>query len=199
MDPVSDDFLLLVAEVSASLVGLFVVGMIFYVQTGFSRLKRSRAVVEPYFRASTRSVLIVYAFPLGLSLTLVALPDIWSQVLFLILTLSLIAANVSTAVGVRAVMRVTGSTTLLINEIGATAGAAVMVILPVVTGGFSPDREDLVPTILLGLALGFISTGVLVLTLFDIARFERSEPTVAKRGRWRVRLPRLPRLPRLRR
>lgn len=175
MDPVSDNLLLLVAEVSASLIGLFMVGMIFYIQTGFSQLERSREVVEPYFRASTRIVLILYAIPLVLSLTLVALPDMWSRLLFLTLIVGLVAANVSTAVGVGPVMRVTGNRTLFINEVIGTAGVALMVILPLATGGFSPVREDFVPAILISLGVAFLSTCVLVLTLFDIAQFERSE------------------------
>ena len=175
MEPVTDAFLLLVAEVSAALIGLFLVGMIFYIQTGFGQLERSRVVVEPYFRASTRIVLILYSIPLGLSLTLVALPIFWSRMFFLVLMVGLVAANVSTAVGVRPVMRVTGNRTLFINEIVGTVGVALMVILPLATGGFSPSREDLVPAILISLGIAFLSTCVLVLTLFDIAEFERSE------------------------
>ena len=175
MDPVSDNFLLLIAEVSASLIGLFLVGMIFYIQTGFSQLERSREVVEPYFRASTRIVLILYSIPLVLSLTLVALSDGWSRLLFLTLIVGLVAANVSTAVGVRPVMQVTGNKTLFVNEVVGTAGVVLMVVLPLTTGGFSPGREDLVPAILISLGVAFLSTCVLVLTLFDIAQFERSE------------------------
>lgn len=175
MDPVSENFLLLVAEVSAALIGLFLVGMIFYIQTGFGQLERSRVVVEPYFRASTRIVLILYSIPLVLSLTLVALPILWSQLLFLTLIVGLVAANISTAVGVRPVMRVTGNRTLFINEIVGTAGVALMVILPLATGGLRPSREDLVPSMLISLGIAFLSTCVLVLTLFDIAEFERSD------------------------
>ena len=174
MDPVSDNFLLLVAEVSAALIGLFMVGMIFYIQTGFSQLERSRDVIEPYFRSSTRIVLILYSIPLVLSLTLVALPDIWSRLLFLTLMVGLVAANISTATGLRPVMRVTRNRTLFINEVVGTAGVALMVILPLATGGLSPVREDLVPAMLISLGVAFLSTCVLVLTLFDIANFERS-------------------------
>lgn len=46
MNPVSNDFLIAVAEISAALIGLFLVGMIFYIQTGFDRLERSRGVVS---------------------------------------------------------------------------------------------------------------------------------------------------------
>ena len=85
IDPVSDDFLLVVAEISAALTGLFLVGMIFYIQSGIKQHKRSRAVVEPYFRSATLITFIAYGIPLGVSLTLVSLPIVWSRLLFLVL------------------------------------------------------------------------------------------------------------------
>lgn len=175
MDPVSDDFLIAIAEISAALIGLFLVGMIFYIQTGFDRLERSRAVVEPYFRAATLITFISFAIPLGVSLTLVALPIVWSRLAYLALVAGLIVVNFSTVKAVRACVRVTGLRLLVMMEVVGTAVVALMVILPLVTGGLRPEREDFVPAILLSLAIGFLSTCVLVLTLFDIARFERSE------------------------
>ena len=65
-----------------------------------------------------------------------------------------------------------------------------MVILPLATGGLSPEREDLVPGILLSLGIAFLGTCVLVLTLFDIARFERSELPDPKLRRAMARLRR---------
>lgn len=160
---------------SAGLIGLFIVGMIFYVQTGFQRLERSRPVVEPYFRASTTIVLIVYSIPLGVSLTLVTLPVGWSRLLLAALLVSLVAANFTTVGELGPVMRATRSRLLLYNEIVGTIGVAIMVFLPFVLGGWTPGRDDLVPVLLLGLGLGFLSTCVLVLTLFDISAFERSD------------------------
>jgi hypothetical protein len=58
MQEVSDDFLLN-AEVSATLIGLFLVGVFFYVETGFRRLGAAREAFEPYFRAGTRIVLVL--------------------------------------------------------------------------------------------------------------------------------------------
>ena len=48
MDPVDDEFLTVLAGISASLICLFLVGMILYIQTGFDREQRTREVVEPY-------------------------------------------------------------------------------------------------------------------------------------------------------
>lgn len=179
MNPVADDFLIAVAEISAALIGLFLVGMIFYIQTGFDRLERSRNVVEPYFRAATLITFIAFAIPLGVSLTLVVLPIVWSRLLYVALVVGLIVVNISTVKTVRECVRVTGLRLLLMMEGVGTVVVAAMVILPPVTGGLRPEREDFVPVILLSLGIGFLSTCVLVLTLFDIARFERSEPPLA--------------------
>jgi hypothetical protein len=172
MREVSDAFLLNMAEVSAALIGLFMVGVFFFADTGFRRLDQSRGIVEPYFRASTRIVLVVYAFPLGLSLSLVALRPVWSRALFALLSLMLLAANVDTAARIRAVARVTGSTALLVNELVGTAAVVVIVALPWVLGGLHPSREDLTWTILLAFATGFASISALVLFVLDLAGFE---------------------------
>ena len=175
MDPVSDSFLLTVASISAALIGLFLVGMIFYIQSGYESNERSREVVEPYFRAATAITLIAYAIPLTVSLTLVALPIVWSRLLLLVLLLALVIENVATVGTVRAVVRVAGLRLLAMVEIVGTVTVVIMTVLPLALGGLSPGREDLVPSILLSLGIAFLGTGVLVLTLFDIARFERSE------------------------
>jgi hypothetical protein len=116
MRPVSDAFLLLIAEVSSALIGLFLVGVFFYAESGFRRGTPGRERMDAYFRAGTRIVLVLYTIPLGLSLTLVALEPEWSRWLFALLSLVLIAANVDSAVRLQAVARVVRSTALLVNE-----------------------------------------------------------------------------------
>jgi hypothetical protein len=172
MREVSDAFLLNLAEVSAALIGLFMVGVFFFVDTGFRRLDQARGIVEPYFRASTRIVLVLYTFPLGLSLSLVALKPVWSRVLFVLLSLLLLAANLDTVVRIRTVARVTGSTALLVNELVGSAAVVAIVVLPWVLGGLHPTREDLAWAILLAFAAGFTSISALVLFVQDLARFE---------------------------
>lgn len=172
MRNVSDAFLLNMAEVSAALIGLFMVGIFFFADTGFRRLDQARIVVEPYFRASTRIVLVLYAMPLGLSLSLVALEPAWSRVLFVLLSLLLVAANIDTIARIRAVSRATGSTALLVNEVAGTAAVLVIVVLPWILGGFDPTREDLAWAILLSFAAGFASIAALVLFVLDLAGLE---------------------------
>jgi hypothetical protein len=172
MRQVSDAFLLNMAEVSSALIGLFLVGVFFFVETGFRRSEYARDVVEPYFRASTRIVLVLFSFPLGLPLTLVVLEPIWTRVLFALLSVVLIAANVDTAVRIRAVAKVTGSTALLLNELAGTVAVVVIVVTPWILGGLHATREDLTWAILLSFATGFLSIFAMVVSAFDLARVE---------------------------
>ncbi len=169
MREVSDSFLLQMAEVSGGLFGLFVVGMLFFVETGFRSLGPEREVVIPYFRASTRIVLILFAIPLGVSFTLVVLEPVWSTVLFALLSLLLVAANLDTAIRIRSVHDVTGSRVLQLNEVVGTIGVAVLVLLPWILGGIDPSREDLTWAILVAFATAFLSLATLVISVFDIA------------------------------
>ncbi|MGH2699261.1 MAG: hypothetical protein ACRDJL_08695 [Actinomycetota bacterium] len=170
MRQVSDSFLLSMAEISATLIGLFLVGVFFYVDSGLRRSGRAREIFEPYLRAGTRITLIVFAFPIGLSLALVALEPLWPRLLFALLSLILLAANVDSAVRIRGVAKVTGSTALLVNEVVTTVVALVMIVIPWVLGGFHPTREDLTWAIVLSFLAGFLSIGATVMSAFDLSR-----------------------------
>ncbi len=182
MHAISDAFLLNMAEVSAALVGLFFVGIFFFVETGFRRSNQARDVIEPYFRASTRIVLVLYSIPLGVSLTLVALEPIWSRGLFALLSLGLIGANLDTAKRIRAVAIATRSTALLVNEVLGSVVVAAIIIVPWILGGLHPTREDLVWSILLSFATGFLSICTLIMSAFDIARVEATVSGGDERG-----------------
>ena len=172
MRPVSDAFLLNMAEVSSALVGLFLVGIFFFVESGFSRSATARDVMEPYFRSGTRIVLILYALTIGLSLSLVVLELVWSRWLFLLLSLTLLAANVDSARRVRPVARVTRSNALIVNEVFGSVAVALVVTLPWILGGFHPTREELTWAILLAFASGFLSISAAVLSAFDIDKLD---------------------------
>jgi hypothetical protein len=156
------------AEVTATLIGLFLVGVFFYVETGFRR-DRSR-IFEAYLRSGTRITLIVLSIPLGVSLSLVVMYPVWTRVLFVVLSVVLIAANVDSARRVRGVRRATGSTALLVNEIIATAMTLALLVIPWVLGGLNPTRGDFTWSILLAFAAGLLSIGAIVLSAFDVAR-----------------------------
>ena len=170
MNEVSDDFLLNMAEVSGALLGLFLVGAFFYVETGFRRLGPERGAFEGYFRASTVIVMVLFAIPLLLSMTLVVLDETWNAILFALLSVLLVAANVSTARQIKPVQATTGSNVLLINEVVGTLGVIAMVTLPWLLGGLDPSREDLTWSILISFATAFLSVFAVVISVFDISR-----------------------------
>jgi hypothetical protein len=175
MRHVSDAFLMNMAEVSATLIGLFLVGVFFYVETGLRRLDRERDVFEPYLRAGTRITLIVFSIPLGVSIALVTLEPIWARMVFLVLSLVLIAANVDSARRVRGVAKATGSASFLVMEVMTTAMALTLVVIPWALGGLRPTREDLTWAILLAFAAGFLSISATVLSAFDSPTFEGAQ------------------------
>jgi hypothetical protein len=160
---VTDDFLLNMAEVSATLIGLFLVGVFFYVEAGVHGRSSTFAISRPYLRSGTRITLIVFAIPLGLSLALVSLDIVWARVLFAGLSVVLIAANVDS------VRRVRGerSIALLANEAAATGLTLLLVVLPWAMGGLRPTREHLTWAILLAFAAGLLSVSTTVMSTFD--------------------------------
>jgi hypothetical protein len=175
-------FLLSVAEISATLIGLLLVGSFFYVETGLRRLGRAREAVTSYLRAGTRIVLVLYGMTLALSLTLVALESIWATVFFAVLSLLLLAANVATSVRIRALAKLTRSTTVLVNDVVSSAGILALVAIPWVLGGLRPTREDLTWAILLSLGTGFLCTCTLVLSIFDLSKMEAAAQAESRIG-----------------
>jgi hypothetical protein len=162
--PVSDDFLLNMAEVTATLIGLFLVGVFFFVEGVLQR--GDQRISQRYLRSGTRITLIALAIPLGLSLTLVALAPAWSRALFAVLSVALIAANVDSLLRLRGVR----SIALVANELFATALTVPIVVLPWALGGLEPTREDLTWSILLAFAAGLLSIAAIVMSAFDVAR-----------------------------
>jgi hypothetical protein len=176
MREVSDAFLLNMAEVSASLIGLFLVGVFFYVETGFRRSGHAREVFEPYLRSGTRITLVVFAIPIGLSLALVTMEILWARLLFAMLSVLLLVVNVDSIVHVRGVTRAMRSKSLLVNEIVTTAVTIVMLVIPWALGGWHPGRKELAWAIVLAFAAGFLSIGATVMSAFDVARLELASP-----------------------
>lgn len=175
MREVSDAYLLTMAEVSATLIGLFLVGAFFYADTGLPRLGAARNAFEPYLRAGIRITLIVLAIPLLLSLTLVVLEPVWSRLLFLGLSAVVLTANVDTLRTIPDVWKTTRSTGLLVMEVLTTAGVIALVILPWALGGPGPAREHLNWAILIAFGAGFLSLAATVMSVFDLARTSSSE------------------------
>jgi hypothetical protein len=161
---VTDDFLLNMAEVTATLIGLFLVGVFFYMEGALHRRSTPVAMTQPYLRAGTRITLIVFAIPLGVSLALVSLELVWARVLFAVLGAVLLAANVDSIRRVRGVR----SVALLANEAVTTGLTLLLLILPWALGGVRPTREDLTWAILLAFAAGLLSVSATVMSAFDL-------------------------------
>ncbi|MGH2760144.1 MAG: hypothetical protein ACRDKJ_11360 [Actinomycetota bacterium] len=172
MREVSDVFLLTMAEVSATLIGLFLVGVFFYVETGLRRWGEARSTFETYLRAGTRITLLVFAIPIALSLSLVALEPVWSRVLFAFLSVLLVVANVDTVLRVRGVSSAIQSGMFFVLEVVTSVLSVLLVVLPWVLGGLHPTREDLTWAILLAFVAGFLSIGTTVMSVFDAAHLE---------------------------
>ena len=162
--PVSDDFLLNMAEVTSTLIGLFLVGVFFYADS-LQRGDRVQTISRSYLRSGTRITLIVLAIPLGVSLSLVALEPAWSRALFAALSIVLLAANVDSILHLRGVR----SVALVVNELVATAMTVALVTIPWILGGLEPTREDLTWSILLAFAAGLLSITAIVMSVFDVA------------------------------
>lgn len=182
MRSVSDEVLLELAGVSATVIGLFLVGVLFFVEGGmrgpgrrFGPARNSQAELWQYMRSGTRIVMVLFAMALLLSLSLVALDLPWARALFVLLSVVLVVANVETAIRVRAT-RVTHSRTLLFNEIAGTIGVAAIVTLPWILGRLRPSREDLALAAFIALATAFLSVGTVALSTFDFARLDSMPP-----------------------
>jgi hypothetical protein len=171
MREVSDGFLLGIAEISAGFAGLFLVGVFFYVESGFRR-SPVRAAFEPYLLASTRIVLVLFAITVGLSLCLIVLEMWWNRVIFAALSLLLVGTNAGTVWQMRSFRGIGKSPILLMTEVVGTASVVLIVVLPWALGGVEPSREDLTWAILISFAAAFLSVAATVLSVFDIERAE---------------------------
>ena len=175
MQSVSDGFLLTMASMAAGLAGLFLVGIFFFIETGFRRVSHVREAFVRYFRSGTQIVLVLLAFPILLSVALVALDPAWSRGLFVLLSLVLIAANVDSVRNIRPIARSSGMRALFVNEALGTVGVLFLIAVPWLLGGFSPTREDLTWAILIAFLIGFLSFSSIVLSAFDLVHLDAGE------------------------
>jgi hypothetical protein len=61
----------------------------------------------------------------------------------------------------------------MVNQIVSTIAVALLISLPWLLDGWSPQRSAFVPSLLLALAVGFSSTAALVMSIFDLSRGQR--------------------------
>jgi hypothetical protein len=173
----SSDFLLGVAGVAATLIGTFIVGVFFYLDTDLHRMMMSSDAADHYLRSSVRWVFAVYALPLFVALNLAVFEPIWGAVTFIAISVIVILSTVDTG---RRMLRRRGageSIGLVVNQWACSAAVVVVVALPWIIGGWVPPAEAFIPSIVLALAAAFASTVALIMKQFDLtAAMAESSP-----------------------
>jgi len=180
MGEVSDEFLLAIAGIAATLVGTFIVAVFFYLD---SALHRSRGAagspLDQYMRAGTRWVLIAYSLPLFVTLALVGADPVWAAVTFVAVAAALMVATVDTTRRIAKKGAKSKSGTLAANEICTSLVVVALAILPWIHGGWIPSRAEYVASLLLALAIGFTSTSAVIMSVFDAERLSAApEPAM---------------------
>lgn len=72
--------LLTIAQIAATLIGLLLVGVLFYLETGFRAAPSAGLQAQSFLRATTKLIVLLYSMVLGLSLGLFALDPLWLTV-----------------------------------------------------------------------------------------------------------------------
>ena len=171
MASVSEGLLLTVAQIAATLIGLLLVGMFFYIETGFRRLTTVQAEAGAFLRATTKLVLLLYALVLAVSLALVAFDPLVVTALYLLLSVAVLAALAEMTVRARQLPRA-------VRRRHAAAWRVwpptlIALALPALTGGWPLAAPALTDAVFLVGALAFFLTGGLLLFAFDLAGVER--------------------------
>lgn len=163
-------FFLGIAGVSATLLGTFIVGVFFYID---SDMHRRLAVSEPtdlYLRSATRWVFGAYSIPLLVPLVLVSMEPLAGAATFALLGMTLIMMTVDTGRRLSGIGGSGVSRALVVNEWLTSAAVLAAIVLPWVLGGWVPESSAFAPSLLLLLAAGFESTAALVMSHFDATR-----------------------------
>lgn len=177
---VTDEFLLGLAGIAATLVGTFIVAVFFYLD---SALHRSRGAAgstpDQYMRAGARWVLIAYSLPLFVALALAGAAPVWGAVAFSVFAAALVVATVDTTRRILKKGATRKSPALAANEVATSLAVVALAVLPWVLGGWSPSPSDFVPSLLLALAIGFTSTAMVIMSVFDAAKVSAPAPEPA--------------------
>jgi hypothetical protein len=160
-------FLTALSGVSATLIGAFLVGVFFYIDSEQHRHLTASAAADRYLRAGVQWIFIAFAMPLFVSLSLVSMNPLIGFIVFVFFSLILVASTIDTGRRILAPGGSGASLSLLMNHWFATAAVVAIVIMPSMIGGWLPSAGAYVPSMLLGLVAGFSSTAALVMAQFD--------------------------------
>jgi hypothetical protein len=173
---VADEVLVATAQIAATLIGLLLVGVLFFAETGLRQLSLFGPQPAAYLRSGTRFILLLYSLALGLSLALLVLEPAWITVTFVVLGIAIIGALVSFTLRARDLRRVMARMHVASLWI-AWPPVLVTLALPWVTEGLNPGREAFTASILLSGAFAFVGTASLVLVAFDLSALEKEATT----------------------
>ena len=160
-------FLIALAGVSATMIGAFLVGVFFYMDSEQHRHLTASLAADLYLRAGFRWIFTVFAVPLFASLALVSMEPLIGAIVFIFFSVMLVASTVDTGRRILAEEGSGSSWGLTINHWFSSAAVLVLVLLPWIIGGWIPSPEAYIPSLLLALAAGFTSTVALVMAQFD--------------------------------
>lgn len=181
MSSVPESFLLAVAGIAATLIGLLLLGAFFYVETGFRRAAAVAPQGGPFLRATTKLTLLLYSVVLGISLGLVVLRPVPLALLYAVLSLALLRTLVEWSMryrDLRKVLPIPWESPWIMWP-----AVTVLLVVPWVAEGWEPTREAMAWTLLGTGALAMMSTAGLVLTSFDLANWEGSAQTSRRHPR----------------
>ncbi|MBD5787394.1 hypothetical protein IF650_14565 [Cellulosimicrobium terreum] len=184
MHEVTDEFLLALAGIAATLVGTFIVAVFFYLDSALHRARGAAgSTPDQYMRAGARWVLVAYSLPLIVALALVGAEPVWAVVAFLAFAAALVAATIDTSRRIAKKGATRRSVALAANEILTSLAVVALVVLPWTLGGWMPSPSDFVPSLLLALAIGFTSTAAVIMSVFDAEQTTAPapEPTTPSR------------------
>ena len=181
MSPIPDALLLTTAQIAATLIGLLLVAVFFYLETGFRRLSTVGPEAQPFLKATAQLIVLQYSMVLGLSLGLVALQPLWVTLLFLALSLGIVVGLVDWTRWGRALSSDLRRA-VRIRPLLAWPIVLIPLALPFVLGGWEPDRDALSTSLFLEGAVAFGNTVSLLLLALDLAAIERAAHSDAERG-----------------
>lgn len=173
MRAISDDALLTIAEIAATLMGLLLVAVFFYVESGFfRRLKTLGPLANRYLRATAKVVLLLYALVLALSLALVILTPLWATLVLAVMSVAVLVSLgewTHRSREIRNIVRIRSTSVW-----GAWVAVLLVLFLPWIVGGWVPSREVLTLTLLLVGAFAFLNSVGLLLVAFDLSELEKA-------------------------
>ena len=163
MQDVGQDFFLALAGIAATLLGTFIVGAVFSIDSDMHRRLAASAAADKYWRSGMRWVFLAYSIPLLVALALASLQPVWGAATFMVL----VAMTFDTGRRILGRGGSGSSRTLTMNEWITTVVVLVSAVLPWILGGSVLTPKSLVPSLLLLLAAGCASTAALIMAEFD--------------------------------